>query len=48
MTKSNTARTPDKLAKTGKKAGVELTEVQLGQAAGGAPPLDPYRLKIKM
>jgi hypothetical protein len=37
MTKSKTAKTTaaGKLAKTGKKAGIELTEGQLGQASGG-------------
>ena len=30
-----TAKRPDKLAKVGKKTGVELTEGQLGQATGG-------------
>ena len=37
MTKSKTAKTtaPSKLAKTGKSAGIELNEAQLGQAAGG-------------
>jgi hypothetical protein len=38
MTKSNkTTKTnsPSKLSKTGKKAGVELSEGQLGQVAGG-------------
>jgi hypothetical protein len=44
MTKSKApkgAKTPGDLAKTGKKAGVELTEGQLGQASGGF-------LKIKL
>jgi hypothetical protein len=41
MTKAKTPKSgktsaaPGKLTKTGKKAGVELTEAQLGQAAGG-------------
>jgi hypothetical protein len=39
MTKSKApkaaTKNPGALAKTGKKAGVELTEGQLGQAAGG-------------
>ena len=33
--KSGKTKSPDKLAKTGKKAGVELSESQLGQAKGG-------------
>jgi hypothetical protein len=28
-------KSPDKLTKTGKKSGVELTESELGQARGG-------------
>ena len=41
MYKSNTSTSgktksaPDQLSKTGKKAGIELTESQLGQASGG-------------
>jgi hypothetical protein len=35
MTKKTKAKSPDKLAKTGKKSGVELSEGQLGQAKGG-------------
>ena len=31
--------TPNKLAKTGKKSGVELSEKQLDQAAGGLTQL---------
>jgi hypothetical protein len=42
MTKSKSTETrkskatPDKLAKVGKKSGVELNETELGQASGGA------------
>jgi hypothetical protein len=39
MSKSNksgqTKSAADKLSRTGKKAGIELTEGQLGQASGG-------------
>ena len=40
MTKSATAKraaksSPDTFARTGRKVGVELTETQLGQIAGG-------------
>jgi hypothetical protein len=41
VTKSNTTKSakisasPDKLSKTGRKSGIELTEGQLGQVAGG-------------
>jgi hypothetical protein len=41
VTKTNTSKSsktssgPGKLSKTGKKAGVELTEAQLGHVAGG-------------
>jgi hypothetical protein len=37
MTKSKTAKisAPSKLARTGKSAGIELSEAQLGQAIGG-------------
>jgi hypothetical protein len=34
---------PDKLSKIGGKAGIELTETELGQAAGGAS----LKLKLK-
>lgn len=33
--KSKSTKTPDKLAKTGKGSGVQLTEAELGKAAGG-------------
>ena len=33
--KTGKAKSPDKLAKTGKKAGVALSESELGQARGG-------------
>ena len=33
--KSGKAKSPSKLAKTGKTSGVALTESQLGQAQGG-------------
>lgn len=33
--KTGKAKSPDKLAKTGKKAGVQLSEKELGQAKGG-------------
>lgn len=42
MNKSNSSKggktksAPDKLAKTGKKSGIELNEAELGQASGGA------------
>jgi hypothetical protein len=32
---SKTSKSPSKLAKTGKKSGVALTEKQLDQASGG-------------
>ena len=36
--KSNKSKTsPDKLAKTGKSSGVQLSEAELGKAAGGYP-----------
>jgi hypothetical protein len=35
MTKATKKPTPNKLAKTGKKSGVALTEKQLDQASGG-------------
>jgi hypothetical protein len=38
-----TKAAPDKLSKTGKKSGIELSETQLGQASGGA-----NFLKIKL
>jgi hypothetical protein len=51
MTKSNTSKTtkitasPDKLSKTGRKFGIELTEAELGQASGGASFIK-WNLKI--
>ena len=33
--KTDKTKSPDKLAKTGKKAGVQLSEKELGQAKGG-------------
>ncbi|HEV7385864.1 MAG TPA: hypothetical protein VGN89_13350 [Phenylobacterium sp.] len=44
MTK--TTKTPNKLSKTGKKAGIQLTEAQLDQASGGLVSLKAP-LKIK-
>ncbi len=35
MSKATKRPTPNKLSKTGKKAGIELTESQLSQASGG-------------
>ena len=43
--KTGKTKSPDKLAKTGKKAGVELTEGQLGQAKGGLIGLLKYDYK---
>jgi hypothetical protein len=40
MTKSTKKPGPNKLAKTGKKAGIELNEKQLDQASGGRVPLN--------
>lgn len=44
MTKAT--KSPNKLSKTGKKAGIHLTEKQLDQASGGATFLKAP-LKIK-
>lgn len=54
MNKSNSSRSgktksaADKLAKTGKKPGIELTEIQLGHASGGDPDyyLNPNPIKV--
>jgi hypothetical protein len=40
MTASKKTHSPSTLAKTGKKAGIELTEGQLGQVAGGFLKID--------
>lgn len=37
--KTDKTKSPDKLAKTGKKSGVQLSESQLGQAQGGLSSL---------
>lgn len=40
MTKKTAkSKSPDKLAKTGKKSGVQLSEAELGQAKGGLSSL---------
>ena len=45
MTKSKkTKASPDKLSKTSKKAGIALTESELGQVSGGAG----LKLKLKI
>ena len=36
--KTKTPKAPDKLAKTAKKSGTELSEAQLSQATGGLRP----------
>ena len=38
-------QSPGKLSKTGKKAGIELTEAQLDQASGGVKP--PLKIDLK-
>ncbi len=50
MSKATKRPTPNKLSKTGKKAGIELTESQLSRASGGVTsPTGPIqRPKIKV
>jgi hypothetical protein len=47
MSKATKKPTPNKLSKTGRKAGIQLTETQLDQASGGLNFVKaPLKLKI--